>query len=118
MKALLTIAVAFLAAAPAQAQINHTGRYYGPNGSYTKCRVIGSQYSSSTHCISGEAARDEDRRMDSRNTCMETINAKYIERYELDHIGTISQEAMSKSTPRGIAYMADVKSCHSANGFN
>ena len=71
------IAALTLSVAPVQAQLNHTGRYYGPNGSYLKCRTIGSYTNHSTFCKSGAAARDEDRRLDAKNACRKQLDATW-----------------------------------------
>ena len=124
---------------PANAQINHTGRYYGPNGSYTKCSVIGSQYSSSVFCSSGEAARDEDRRHAKKNACLKQLdsawdanNPQAYEQAKSEWRQTYPNQASLGMEPLGLelnstvalmrhkdpAYKAKSKACFAANGFN
>ena len=77
MKLFTALAALTLIAAPANAQLNHTGRYYGPNGTYVKCDTIGSYTNNSTYCKSGEEAREDDRRHESKNDCLKRIQAAW-----------------------------------------
>ncbi len=72
---------AVLLSAPVSAQLNHTGRYYRPNGSYIKCRTVGTYEDFSTFCMSGEDAHDEDRRHDLKNTCIKQVDESYEAKY-------------------------------------
>ena len=142
MKRLLIPFLALALCPPVQAQINHTGRYYGPNGSYIKCSVVGGQYSSSTHCISGEAARDEDRRLAAKNACTAKVeaaheakwgkgisNKRLVDQYGLEPtyepIGrfdsafyeTLGQSHLANDVAYA-EYRAKTKACFTKNGFN
>ena len=139
MKFITPLAAAMLLTAPVHAQINHTGRYYGPNGSYVKCTVIGSQYSSKTFCSNGEAARDEDRRLGSKNACLKRLDAAWdknnptaYEQARQKWQQTYPNQTRLGMQPLGLelnstvalmrfedpAYKAKSKACFTANGFN
>ena len=78
MKFITPLAAAMLLTAPAQAApFIHHGTYHGPNGAYTKCTVTGSMYSSSAHCLSGDEAREEDRKLKGKNTCLANLDATW-----------------------------------------
>ena len=123
MKFITAIAALTLVAAPVQAQLNHTGRYYGPNGSYLKCTTVGSYSNNSTFCKSGAAARDEDRRLDAKNACVKRVEdahtAKYGEAGKFDS-AFYTKWVKQPELINDAAYAelrAARSTCYTANGF-
>ena len=96
---------------------------------------MASQYSSATHCISGEAARDQDRRLAAKNACRKRIDAAFdaakpevIELlvkaadlkypYRAPHKAADVRSELALIRYENPQYKAASKKCFTDNGFN
>ena len=132
MKLFTALAALTLIAAPVQAQLNHTGRYYGPDGAYMKCTTVGSYADHATFCKSGAEARDEDRRLEAKNACRKRVDQQQIAKWGvLETVGSETypvgmydrdfHERFYKTEFNPVAhaeYRTANRACFTANGFN